>query len=101
MKLINYQVVYDVDEVKYPYTARDMDGRLYGFKNIPVRDFVFNEWVDSTDGSTGELIIHERWDMSMRETAEQADKRKCNERKGKKLPTQVQRINKRGSKNVK
>jgi hypothetical protein len=88
MKLINCQCFYLVDDEKYPYIAFDLEGRLRGFKNLPVRNFQFSEWVDCVTGDTGEQILFDKWDQSMRESKELFDTRIIHTRKGKKLPTE-------------
>lgn len=76
-----YQFIYEYDDIKYPYTARNYDGAMYGFKNLPVRNFDLKIWLDSVTGEPGELILFDQWDNSMRITAELADLRKVGDRR--------------------
>jgi hypothetical protein len=72
MKNISYNTLYEVSE-KYKYIAFNLEGVLCGFTNAPVRDFANGQWVDSVTGSTGEMILFNRWDRSCREVAELTD----------------------------
>jgi hypothetical protein len=82
VKAINFQCQYDVDDRKYAYTAFNRDGSLCGFENAPVRNFQVGVWVDSVTGGYGELLQFDRWDVSMREPSEMADRRYAFQRKG-------------------
>jgi hypothetical protein len=75
MKGVNYQVLYDVDDRKYPYTAFNNDGALTGFQNLPVRNFETLEWIDSVTGVSGDLIPFGRWVSSMRIMEDMRDMR--------------------------
>jgi hypothetical protein len=69
MKAVNLQCVYDIPD-SYPWIARNRDGVLCGFQNPPVRDYQSGngEWIDSVDGSNGEIILYGKWELSVRET---------------------------------
>jgi hypothetical protein len=66
---VNFQRVYEVP-LDYTFVAINGDGVLCGFRNPPVRDFEHLEWIDSTDGSTGEIILYEKWETSCREVSD-------------------------------
>lgn len=68
MKGVMYQCLYDIDDIKHPYTAFNQDGSLCGFQNPPVRNFNLGVWIDSVTGGPGDLLLYERWDQSFRET---------------------------------
>ena len=64
-KKVNFQHVYDLTD-EFPYYAYNSQGILHGFKNAPVRNFQFEEWIDSVTGDTGTCIPYTRWDVSVR-----------------------------------
>ena len=73
MKLVNFQLAYPIDDAAYKWVAVNKNGNVVCFKNAPVRDYEYGEWIDSTDGTTGELILFEKWENSVRTTAELTD----------------------------
>ena len=68
MKTVNLQCVYEIPD-EYSWIARNRDGILCGFRNPPIRDYIAGdgEWIDSTDGSYGEIILFVKWEVSVRE----------------------------------
>ena len=74
-KLVNFQHCYDVPE-EFSWIAVNRNGSFVAFHNPPVRDFENCEWIDSTDGSHGELIEFAKWDVSVREVKDLQDLRK-------------------------
>ena len=75
MKYVNCQCMYEVPD-SYTYVAFNREGIMCGFQHAPVRDFVNGQWVDSVTGSTGEMILFGRWDVSSREVSILTDMRK-------------------------
>lgn len=71
-KLIQFIAHYELGD-EYKYIAFNREGILCGFQNTPVRDFANGQWVDCVTGSTGEMILFDRWDQSSREVALLAD----------------------------
>lgn len=67
-KFIQFIALYDISD-EYKYIAFNREGILCGFTNAPVRDFENGQWVDSVTGSTGEMILFNKWDESSREVA--------------------------------
>jgi len=86
MKKVMYQFAYEIDEIAHPYIAKNHDGVLTGFKNLPVRDYNMLEWVDSVTGLPGDFIPHTAWDTSLRVTAELFDPRLTGEARRKNKP---------------
>jgi len=72
MKLIQFIALYEIP-VEYKYIAFNREGVLCGFTNAPVRDFKNGQWVDSVTGSTGEMILFDKWDQSCREVSTLSD----------------------------
>jgi len=75
MKHISYNIMFGIED-QYKYVAFNREGVLCGFANAPIRDFANGQWLDSVTGSTGEMILREKWDQSCREVALCADMRK-------------------------
>jgi len=69
MKMVNFQGGFEIDEAKFPWVARNHDGRLVGFAHAPIRDYQLEQWIDSVDGSYGEIILFDKWETTARETA--------------------------------
>ena len=84
MKSVNLQCVHDVPD-EFPWIARNRNGILIGFRHAPVRDFNIEEWVDSVDGSCGEIVPYDAWDTSAREMSTLLDIRKTSAGVRKKL----------------
>jgi len=74
MKFIGYHAMYDIRD-EYKYIAFNREGVLCGFANAPIRDLTNGQWLDSVTGSTGEMILFDRWDQSCREVATLTDMR--------------------------
>jgi len=71
-KMVNIQRTINIP-LKYTYFAINEDGTMVGFYNAPVRDYAKRVWIDCTDGSFGEMINYEPWDISVRRVADLAD----------------------------
>ena len=78
MKGINCQHVYDVDPAVHRYIAANRFGNVMGFRNPPIRDYDNHEWIDSVDGSSGELLLYSKWDVSVKKTADISDSQSVN-----------------------
>lgn len=98
MKGINFQCVYDVDDARYPYTAFNHSGELFGFKNPPIRDFERLEWIDCQTGEPGEFIPYLKWDQSLREMKDFID---CHRPRTELFGKKLKPVNPDGKKGVK
>lgn len=72
MKKVNLQLIYDIAP-EYLWLAVNRSGNVVGFRNAPIRDPQYQEWIDPVDGSTGEIIPYEKWEISVREVSELTD----------------------------
>lgn len=70
MKRYIFQLAYDLNDAVIKWVAVNRNGSIVGFRNPPVRDFSYGEWIDSTDGSTGYIIDYTAWETSVREVAD-------------------------------
>lgn len=60
------------------WIAVNRSGNVVGFSRAPIRDPQYQEWIDPVDGSTGEILPYEKWDVSVREIKDLNDWNKSN-----------------------
>lgn len=73
MKRINLQRFTDIDDQARRWIAVNFDGVVVSFVNPPVRDYGKQAWVDSVDGSYGELVPCVKWEIMVYELSKMTD----------------------------
>jgi hypothetical protein len=74
-KTVNFQCVYEVPD-EYEYVALNLNGTLVGFRHAPIRDTSLGEWIDSVNGSVGEILPYHKWETSVRQFSDLSDFKK-------------------------